>query len=156
MSRRQAMIDYLLGKVEDARPLVNRFGHQINIKKRPSSELPICSIFAPSWRTDLVEFAQKKTANSFILVWVEEFAAGEDQGIEAQRSLLNTAEEIEGAIWDGNVADTDAAGYFAYVASGDLRSSSEDANRHGLVLEIVIDTVDVEDGGFSLTEDAEA
>ena len=148
MSRRQAMIDYLLTKVATVRPDSERFRHQINIKKLASNQFPACAIFAPAWRTDLVEFQQKKTANSFVLVWVEEFPSGK----EAQPSLLDTAEAIEGAIWGGNVADTDSAGYFAYVASGDLRASNENASRHGLVMEVVIDTVDIEDGGFVLKE----
>ena len=152
MSRRQAMVDYLLGKVESVRPDSKRFGRQINIKKRASNELPACAIFAPAWRTDLVEFKQKKTANSFILVWVEEFSSGDSEEDAALRSLLDTAQAIERKIWDGNTGDTDAKGYFAYVASGDLRSSSESSTRHGFVLEVVIDTVDIEDSGFSLKE----
>lgn len=152
MSDRGAMIDYLLAKVAAVRPDSKRFGRQVNIKKRASNELPACAIFAPAWRTDLVEFRQKKTANSFILVWVEEFPSGDSEEEAALRDLLDTAQAIERAIWDANTEDTDAKGYFAYVASGDLRSSSESSTRHGFVMEVVIDTVDIEDGGFVLKE----
>lgn len=147
MSRIGAMVNYTLGKVEAAVQGVHVSRIERPIDDIPDDELPYCQAYAVSRETSLGEFKQREEVTSISLLYVDHYDT------EIKDTLLETLkvhEAIEKEIWDGNAIDTDAAGFFAYVALAGEGKHETMADRHVLVLEVIFETMDVEDSAFAL------
>lgn len=150
MSRIGAMIEYALAKVVVATGMpasstskVERIALDIG-----NDELPFCFSFDATRDTTLGDYRQREETTSISLAYVDKFNATQDP----LSLLLGIYEDIEGAIWDANVLDTDGAGFFAYTASFSIGKTEEKADRYSLLIEVVFETTDVEDSAFALTE----
>ena len=157
MSRIGAMIEYALEKVVDAAAngvtgLITK-APSTSAEDRPvpgigSEELPHCMAFDVSRETGLTEFRQREEVTTISLAYVAEF----DSTQNPKSEMLAIEEKIEAEIWDGNVIDTDAAGFFAYISGFGLTKSETQAERRVLLFDVTFLTTDVEDSAFALTE----
>ncbi len=144
MSRAGAMIDLVLAHVTSARPVAKQSDRVRNVTTLKTDELPLCMVYGASGVSPLIDHKQRDETTSFALVYVQDF----DGTKEPVRDLLDTKEAIEDAIWDGNIIDTDAAGYFAHMAEWDIRESLDTVGRWALVAQIEFSSTDLVDSAF--------
>jgi hypothetical protein len=142
------MLDYVQAKVVLARPKTPTSDKERVIVKLEDHELPLCMVYAPGWSTSEIEFKQRDETTTFTLAYVQAFQENESPN----RSLMDTAEAITEQIWDANVLDTDAAGYFAQVTAWDIGKSRDNADRYALIMQVEFKTMDAVDSAFALTE----
>lgn len=148
MSRVGAMIKYALAKVVVANGDVTTTDVERSEPEIKDHELPFCMAYGVARETTLDEFRQRQEVTAITLAYLDKFDSTQDP----LSSLLAVEEAIESAIWDGNVLDTDGAGFFAYVSAFGVEKAETEAERHVLVMEVVFETIDVEDSAFALTE----
>jgi hypothetical protein len=152
MSRTGAMIDYVLAKVRDAEVFgrtVTTSRLEVAIEEIPGAKLPYCMAWGVARETTLDEYRQRTEVTAISIAYVRDFGKDEVPLTE----MLNSHELIEKEIWDGNVDDTDAAGFFAYVSLMSVEKAEGEGSRHVLVMEVIFETTDVEDSAFALEED---
>jgi len=143
-----AMIDYALVKVSGVVPKVKTTDVERPYEDVQDSELPLCMAYDVAGDNNPIEFFQMEEVTSITLAFMDKFESTEN----ALRSLLDTYVLIKRAFIDGNVIDSDAAGFKAYVSSWGTGKAEPESDRHYLVMEVLFLTVDVEDSAFALAE----
>lgn len=149
MSRIGAMVNYTLGKVEAAVQGVHVSRIERPIVEILNEMLPYCQAYDVSGDISPGDFKQREEVTSISLLYVNRY------DIETHDSLLETLQvkqDIEKEIWDGNVIDTDAAGFFAYMSAFGEGRTEPKSDRHLLVMEVIFETMDMEDSASALVE----
>ena len=149
MSRAGALIDYLLGKVSDVVAGVNTTDVEQALDDLKDSELPFCLAWDWAKEQSLGDYKQRDETTTISLAYVQKASATKT----SFRDVLDVAEDIEESIWDGNVLDTDGAGFFAYVSASATGKSEQFPDRYILLMEVTIESTDMADSAFALTED---
>ena len=147
MSRTGAMVDYVKTKILDISPEATVTDIEQTLDAIDDKDLPFCVITSVIPVRTLIAFRQREETTTMLVEYVDKYPV--KNGI---RESFDTAELLEEAIWDGNLLDTDAAGYFAWVPQWNLELSDSHAERVAIIMQVQFDTMDAVDSAFALTE----